>query len=827
MYKRAAKQLPSNEAERLRLSPQNPDATFSAPTFSVIIPAYNCENTIRKAVYSALCQLGPNDEVIVVDDCSRDQTYEIVKAIAADDERVCVVRQERNAGRIAARCRGVLLSKCSRVLFLDADDEYGHGLISRLRAFLLERDVDVIHFGIEMWVVSNAGTKNDEIAQRWFDPYNGFLGGRDVYIGCFVDHKYQWNLVNKCFNGNLCRAACRFETLRKIQRGDDAYLYAVISYFAKSYVGLPDMRLYRYNFGLGQDSNRIIDANELRELCKSVDAAEAIASFLRGQNADDIYWTGYRIARDSLTMGIANKLRMQVRDDDTFEGIKAFSEAWGNSTALSALSRSCGEEHLTAFARKLNCPPTRPLQKGDTIASYYWAFSGGGAENVQRMLIKRWRDLGLNVVILLEREPNEADVADLDVQYHVLPTVRDFNCKERLDALEDAIATYDIKGIVYHQWLDPQLLWDLLLFKLHGLPFFIHCHGIFVHRMESASLLYSFMPWAYRLANGIVSLSEVDASYWRLFNPRTFVTVNPSLYHSSMVKQYQSLPSHRVLWLGRISPEKRPTDALEVFARVLNAVPDATLDFVGGAIDPNYERSIWDYARNLGIERSVNFTGWSNVQQPFYESARVFLMTSDPTEGYPLTLGECTALGVPCVMYDLPYLTLARESQGILRVKHGDIEEAANQVVRVLTDSKLYRELHESTLGMASKVESFDFEGLWKEVLFTDTPNSYVPDAETERIAAEMITIAYSMGINKMRAELDGAHRELDAMRRDLDARQQGLDKTRREIRDIKESVSFRVGRVLTALPRGARDNLKNVKKLAKETTIFKRKGLR
>jgi len=87
---------------------------------SVVIPAYNAEAHIGRALESVLCQSCPADEIIVVDDGSTDQTEAIVRGYG---EKVRYIRQE-NRGAGKARNRGIEASQNEWIAFLDADDEW-------------------------------------------------------------------------------------------------------------------------------------------------------------------------------------------------------------------------------------------------------------------------------------------------------------------------------------------------------------------------------------------------------------------------------------------------------------------------------------------------------------------------------------------------------------------------------------------------------------------------------------------------------------------------------------------------------------------------------
>ena len=90
---------------------------------SVIIPLYNRENTIRRAVDSILNQTYTNIEVLVVDDGSIDHSVQMLDKYI-DDDRVKVFCQKQNRGANAARNRGIREAKGEYIAFHDSDDAW-------------------------------------------------------------------------------------------------------------------------------------------------------------------------------------------------------------------------------------------------------------------------------------------------------------------------------------------------------------------------------------------------------------------------------------------------------------------------------------------------------------------------------------------------------------------------------------------------------------------------------------------------------------------------------------------------------------------------------
>ena len=94
---------------------------------SIVLPAYNEEQNIEKAIRRATDvadRLCSRHEIIVVDDGSADRTAEVVRAVAARDRRVRLVRHARNLGYGDALRTGFLSSRLDLVFFTDADNQF-------------------------------------------------------------------------------------------------------------------------------------------------------------------------------------------------------------------------------------------------------------------------------------------------------------------------------------------------------------------------------------------------------------------------------------------------------------------------------------------------------------------------------------------------------------------------------------------------------------------------------------------------------------------------------------------------------------------------------
>ena len=106
---------------------------MTRPFFSVIIPAYNADGTIRSTIASVLAQSETDFEIIVVDDGSSDGTLTTLLSLTGLDQRLRIVSIP-NGGVSQARNYGASLAKGELLAFLDADDQWACEKLARHRA---------------------------------------------------------------------------------------------------------------------------------------------------------------------------------------------------------------------------------------------------------------------------------------------------------------------------------------------------------------------------------------------------------------------------------------------------------------------------------------------------------------------------------------------------------------------------------------------------------------------------------------------------------------------------------------------------------------------
>lgn len=158
----------------------------------------------------------------------------------------------------------------------------------------------------------------------------------------------------------------------------------------------------------------------------------------------------------------------------------------------------------------------------------------------------------------------------------------------------------------------------------------------------------------------------------------------------------------RVLYVGRVDPEKSLGNVVTAFAGVAEEVPEAELVIVGDGTD---RRHLIDLARALGITEKVKFPG--RIMPPdvteIYRSATVFATASE-TETQGIVLIEAAATGLPLVAVDAGAVSeLCQDKKNGFLCKPGDITGMTDALVKILQDADLQQKYGEKSLEISKK----------------------------------------------------------------------------------------------------------------------------
>ena len=229
---------------------------------SVCVPVYATENVLKNCLCSIAGQNFDSFEIILVDDCSpgvKDSKLtvkSVVKEIQKEfsSVKIKVVQHKKNRSLLEARRTGFLNSSGKFITFVDSDDELLPNALSVMYENAVKNQADIVHCNSQITFkddekdfirqeitskveqVKNGILENSEIMHSFMfkseNSHNGFVWAK----------LYSRQLVEKVFE-NLPMIYCTL--------GEDLCLSFFFNLFAKKYVGLPQEKVYKYNYVTG------------------------------------------------------------------------------------------------------------------------------------------------------------------------------------------------------------------------------------------------------------------------------------------------------------------------------------------------------------------------------------------------------------------------------------------------------------------------------------------------------------------------------------------------------------------------------------------------
>ncbi len=241
---------------------------MTRPKISVVVPVYNAERYLNRCIESVLAQTEKETELILVNDCSPDDSLSIIRRYAEQDSRVRAINFEKNRGPMIAREAGYLAALGRYITFCDSDDSLPPDALATL-AEALEKNPDA---GIVSgdWVYIDINGK--ETVSR-----NALSYGNDkisVYRALFRG-ELSHTLCGKLFKSELLKKI-KYENEEFFTNGEDGMLFYQIVENCGNVVQI-DRVVYNYFQNVNSSSNRRRSENGIRGILRLNKIREQIA----------------------------------------------------------------------------------------------------------------------------------------------------------------------------------------------------------------------------------------------------------------------------------------------------------------------------------------------------------------------------------------------------------------------------------------------------------------------------------------------------------------------------------------------------------------------
>ena len=264
----------------------------------------------------------------------------------------------------------------------------------------------------------------------------------------------------------------------------------------------------------------------------------------------------------------------------------------------------------------------------------------------------------------------------------------------------------------------PDLEREMQLVKVElGIPFVLHRHTMFNSELFSMSpkarSAFKMASKIHRLADVVLTVNRVDAAYEVLNGANAVYVPNPVRCDAHDRCVGDNKGRKNVLWVGRFSREKRPCDAVKIFEKIFNELPDSRLIMIGGG-HPAFESEVNAEIKKRGCAGSVILKTPSILMNEEYENAAVCIITS-LTESFSLVAVEAMSHGIPVISYALPAIEAFRENPTVIQVPQGDVELMAKHVVSVLKRGTTYKDRVDIKQSVGA-ILNFDHQTFWRNL---------------------------------------------------------------------------------------------------------------
>ena len=790
------------------------------PLVSVIVPVCNVEPYIHRCLDSIIGQTLENIEIICVEDHSDDRSAKILKEYADKDERIKAIFHETNLSTSQARKDGVAVSRGKYIMFVDGDDELCPDACQIASETIEKYGTDMVQFDTE--VVNCAGVSEERIQmnQRFLFPCQEEIRAENLIFSCWKEKKIGFSLWNKIFDGEICRRAFADVEDGFYPKAQDLYAFFLIAYYSRSYMGIKN-RLYRYMFGIGVTGSNYISIPKFDVMMTEKQIWECLVRFVDKKKEREKYQEVLDGIYQHFLTDCVSRWQNNLQTENISEGFEHLANVWGLEDVISKLAEKNWNKSVELAEKMMDVDYFRTTRNKDdeikTIGIYYRSIRNGGAQRVVATLANEWAKMRdakgdpiYKVVLVTDEEENNNEIPEYELECAVVreyipssvTAIRE-NYKERYRVWSTIIEKHKIDLMVTGMWVSPCIMWDMLSIKGQSSKpgFVIHAHSFTGVPFSFVSDKFAELMYDYQICDGVVVLSEVDKKYVKCFNPHVTYISNPITFSPDNMKESQK-EEKNLLWIGRISKEKQPLDVVYAMEHIVREFPDARLHMVGDG-DERLTEMLKNLISQLGLQDNVILEGFTSEVEKYYKKAHILMVTSE-YEGFPMVFCEALSHGTPIVTYDMPWLTFIRDGRGVVATRQKRPDLLAQKVTELLRNPEECRRLSEEGKQHIKELEAVDIGQTWKQFFDTLYEEKEIDEDSVDNVIFHFMTsYAYQGKQNRIKNMEEQITRLKEQKTKEVKAAQ----------RKVKNSETFKVGKMILYIPRKLKKALKRLLK--------------
>ncbi|SDT47398.1 glycosyltransferase [Microlunatus soli] len=707
----------------------------SAPLVSIVIPVFNDQDWLADALTSAQRQTMRQLEIICIDDASTDASLQIIEAFQQRDDRIRIIRQERNLSAFQARRVGILAATGRYVLFLDGDDELDRHAAAKAVAKAESSGADLVGFGVKV-IGPNGGVVGGY--QSRLMPAHGLLEGEAILAGLFP--------VGKPAQGQIWRYLFRTELLRNayarvpddlvLNRINDLPITFLAVAEAQRYVSIQD-RLYSYHFRRGASGHLVEELSQFAFYAGGIDSVDSIGSAVhelaRRTPDPEPLIDGYQTARLSIVGNVLSYLIKSVSSDLYEACLDLLLQKVSEREVVQAAAQYApgALDFLARHGKRIELGQ-RPVH---SVLLTTRSLTTGGVSGVLLAQARHLLDAGYQVTIVAHRDGSVLDGLPEGATFVQLGEGK---LSARLAEWAEICRRSAVDVVIDHRVLYSRE-WPAFaqMARAMGAPTIGWVHNFAMRPVYDLKDLLSFITDHANTLATLVALSPLDVEFWKLrgVSHAAYLPNPPSplLVESAATADAKPAPCGRrleLIWWGRLEQHtKQPRQLLAMATELRTLNVDFRLRIIGPDWADLTAAQLADEVGKRGLGEQVAVVGPLHGQAlaDAIDSADLFVGTSI-IEGYPLALAEAQARGLPIVMYDLPWLAAARDNEGLVATPQGDAAELARQIAEIADDPDRYDKMSRASVDAAHRALALDFSTLYRQLVAGMLPAEYSPE---------------------------------------------------------------------------------------------------
>lgn len=434
------------------------------PKISILIPIYNVEHYLKKCLESAVHQTEKDLEIICVEDASTDSSLKIVNEYAKKDSRIKLLLHKKNEGLCQTRKDAVLAATGEYIMFLDSDDYLDLNACECLYEIITKKKVDFIQFGTTLLANDGVSQSMVEWVDNFMKPTNERLENCELLTECFINGKFNCNLVNKIWRTECCKKAYGEIDDGNYVSAEDRYAVFILAYYAKSCEGIQN-KYYNYRLGTGVTGGDILDLERFEKRCKGAVIVENIKRFLKEKDVFERYNKEYEAFYKDILWDCVDCWYNKLMCKDYGKAYDILLKYWKPEQIVGAIARVYFEQETEIEKKVKNSKAV--LKKNIGIYCRYLEDMALFKHIIQQ--IEELKVTGNQIVLFLDEDlpsiKNEKFYQDNQICF--LPSSKEANWDKyslRAEVFSKQASNYNIGYIFYTSpashiaWLDVLLL---------------------------------------------------------------------------------------------------------------------------------------------------------------------------------------------------------------------------------------------------------------------------------------------------------------------------------------------------------------------------------